>query len=44
VQEVPRVMDRQVASGTASSEVRVSAALEARLRACYSEDLTRFGY
>jgi hypothetical protein len=44
VQEVPRVMDRQVASGSASSEVRVSATLEARLRACYSEDLSRFGY
>jgi hypothetical protein len=44
VEEVPRVMDRQVASGSASSEVRVSATLEARLRACYSEDLSRFGY
>jgi len=44
VEDVPRVMDRAAASGRASSDVPVGAALEARLRACYSEDFARFGY
>ncbi len=42
--EVPRVLDRKEQSGIASSEVRLTAGLEARLRMEYAEDFARFGY
>jgi hypothetical protein len=44
VEEVPRVMDRHRSSGVASSEVRLSDDLTARLRTVYTEDFSRFGY
>jgi hypothetical protein len=42
--EVPRVLDRKEQSGIASSEVRLTPGLEARLRMEYAEDFARFGY
>jgi hypothetical protein len=42
--EVPRVLDRKEQSGIASSEVRLTPGLEARLRTEYAEDFARFGY
>lgn len=43
-EHIPRVMDRRSASGSASSDVQLSPALQHRLQDFYREDFTRFGY
>ncbi|GAB3273782.1 sulfotransferase family protein [Arthrobacter pigmenti] len=42
--DIPRVMDRQSASGSSSSDVKLSAGLQTRLQDFYHDDFTRFGY